>query len=370
MKALVLGSKWNSDYVIYALRCFSDEILSHCSKRGTTVANLDTQRFFAFEIPEAPVDEQNRIVANLDSLLGHSKNARDELCHIPKLVERYKLAVLAAAFRGDLTASWRLLNGASKSAASMVARTNAPPQPRGGRKASDAVIPGIAALSVNHPGTTPPPGWAWVALNRIARQETGHTPSRSHPEWWNGDIPWIGIKDANVHHGGIIYDTLQHTNRDGLANSSARLLPAGTVCLSRTASVGYVVIMGRDMATSQDFVTWTCTEAIKPKFLMYALMAEGNEIRRFGRGSTHTTIYFPEVRALHICLPSTEEQDEIVRRVEAAYQHINGLLAEGQRAIDLFDRLEQAILSKAFRGELLYQDTSFSSLATTAVEGE
>jgi type I restriction enzyme, S subunit len=93
-------------------------------------------------------------------------------------------------------------------------------------------------------------GWSWVSLRRIARQETGHTPSRSHPEYWGGDIPWIGIRDAGDHHGRIMQNTLQTVTEEGLANSSARLLPEGTVCLSRTASVGYVTIMGRPMATS------------------------------------------------------------------------------------------------------------------------
>src|SRR5438874_10867961 len=95
-----------------------------------------------------------------------------------------------------------------------------------------------------------PPGWEWVRLQDVARLETGHTPSREHPEYWDGDIPWIGIKDATGSHGRTILDTFQHTNQLGIDNSSARLLPARTVCLSRTASVGYVVVMGRPMATS------------------------------------------------------------------------------------------------------------------------
>jgi type I restriction enzyme, S subunit len=48
--------------------------------------------------------------------------------------------------------------------------------------------------------------------------------------------------------------------------------------------VGYVTIMGRPMATSQDFATWTCTPALVPKYLMFALMAEGENIREFGEG--------------------------------------------------------------------------------------
>ncbi|UTG97461.1 restriction endonuclease subunit S [Sinorhizobium meliloti] len=193
-------------------------------------------------------------------------------------------------------------------------------------------------------------------MSRIARQETGHTPSRSHPEWWDGDIPWIGIKDAGAHHGRIIEETIQTTNEEGLANSAARLLPAGTVCLSRTASVGYVTIMGKPMATSQDFVTWTCTEALVPKFLMYALMAEGDDIREFGKGTTHTTIYFPEVRAMQICLAPLEEQHEIARRIEAAFAKIDRLAKEAKRALELVGRLDEAILAKAFRGELVPQD--------------
>jgi len=55
----------------------------------------------------------------------------------------------------------------------------------------------------------------------------------------------------------------------------ARLLPKGTVCLSRTASVGYVLQMGKPMTTSQDFVNWVCSDALNPEFLMFAIMAEG-----------------------------------------------------------------------------------------------
>ena len=114
--------------------------------------------------------------------------------------------------------------------------------------------------------------------------------------------------------------------------------------------------MGKPMATSQDFVTWTFTEALVPKFLMYALMAEGEDIREFGKGTTHTTIYFPEVRAMQICLAPLEEQHEIIRRIESAFARIDRLAKEAKRAMELVGRLDEAILAKAFRGELVPQD--------------
>jgi type I restriction enzyme S subunit len=119
----------------------------------------------------------------------------------------------------------------------------------GGRAATEGVIPGRWALSVARPPTPAPREWTWVPLTDVARLESGYTPSRKKPEYWDGDIPWIGIRAATANHGRVLMDTEQHTNALGIENSSARLLPKHTVCLSRTASVGYVVVTGRPMAT-------------------------------------------------------------------------------------------------------------------------
>jgi type I restriction enzyme S subunit len=238
----------------------------------------------------------------------------------------------------------------------LVARTAQPKQGRGGREATASARDGRAALSVNRSARMLPTGWAWTPLLRIARQETGHTPSRGVASYWDGGVPWIGIRDAGSHHGRVINETVQTISEAGLANSSARLLPTGTVCLSRTASVGYVTIMGREMATSQDFATWTCTPALEPKYLMFALMAEGEDIRDFGEGSTHTTIYFPAIRALNVALAPLPEQLEIIRIIESGLAEIDRLVAEAAAARRLLDRLDQATLSKAFRGQLVPQD--------------
>lgn len=182
----------------------------------------------------------------------------------------------------------------------------------GGKKATTGHIQGDYALSVGMPSTPAPDGWKWTKLTDVARLETGHTPARKHPEYWDGDIPWIGIRDATANHGRTIPDTNQHTNELGINNSSARVLPTNTVCLSRTASVGYVVVMGRPMATSQDFVNWVCDDDLLDyRFLKYVLLSENRSFLRFASGTTHQTIYFPEVKAFHICLPRIEEQRAI-----------------------------------------------------------
>lgn len=321
-----------------------------------TVKHLSSKTLKETPIPLPPLPEQRRIVAKLDRLSARTKAARAHLARVQSLATRAKQATLTAAFRGELTTGWRKAHPDVEPVQDLLERTPEPEQSRGGRNATDDIVEGVGGIAVNDPGTALPEGWSWVRLRRIARQETGHTPSRSHPEWWGGDVSWIGIKDANAHHGRVIHETLQTINDDGLANSSARLLPAMTVCLSRTASVGYVTVMGKPMATSQDFATWSCTDALEPFYLMYALMSEGDDIRRFGEGSTHTTIYFPEIRAFHIKLAPVDEQKEIVRRIEAAFARIDRMVEDATRAAHLLDRLDQRLLAKAFRGELVPQD--------------
>jgi type I restriction enzyme S subunit len=67
------------------------------------------------------------------------------------------------------------------------------------------------------------------------------------------------------------------------------------------------------MATSQDFVNWVCSDRIDYNFLKYVLLAEHDAFLRFASGTTHQTIYFPEVKAFHVCLPPRDEQRDIAR---------------------------------------------------------
>ncbi|MDP3208138.1 MAG: restriction endonuclease subunit S [Rhodoglobus sp.] len=213
-------------------------------------------------------------------------------------------------------------------------------------------IQGRNALCIGEPQKPAPKHWQWVKLDEIARLESGHTPSRLHSEYWDGDIAWVGIKDARLSHGGTIKDTIQKVTQLGIANSSARLLPADTVCLSRTASVGYVVVLGREMSTSQDFVNWVCSPALDPRFLQYLFVAEGDDILRFGKGSTHTTIYFEAAEQFRVCIPAINEQRRIVAKLD-------DMLARSKRAKEelaaipaLLERYRQSVLAAAFRGDL------------------
>src|SRR5262249_45475655 len=155
--------------------------------------------------------------------------------------------------------------------------------------------------------------WRWSKLGELARLESGHTPSRSRPDWWGGNVSWLSLTEIRGLDGRWVEETRLKTNENGIANSAARVLPRGTVCLSRTASVGFVAIMGRPMATSQDFANWVCTDALDPEFLMYALIRSRDFLRSIASGATHKTIYFPTLESFHVLHPDVEQQKDIVR---------------------------------------------------------
>ena len=109
------------------------------------------------------------------------------------------------------------------------------------------------------------------------------------------------------------------------------------------------------MATSQDFVNWVCSDSIVPKFLMYAFIAEGDQLRSFGQGTTHTTIYYPEVKALHVCLPVLEEQRRIVALLEELVSRLDAGVAALRHAKAQLQRYRQSVLNAAVTGELTKQ---------------
>lgn len=180
--------------------------------------------------------------------------------------------------------------------------------------------------------------WPTVPIRYIARLGTGHTPSRNHPEYW-GDctIPWITLADIWQLRDGTrdtVTETAEKISRLGLANSAAVLHPAGTVVLSRTASVGFSAIMGRDMATTQHFATWTCGQKLEPRYLLHSLRAMAPDFDRVADGATHKTIYMPDIEQLRIPLPPVGEQRRIADFLDAEAARIDRFISRriAQRA--------------------------------------
>lgn len=162
-----------------------------------------------------------------------------------------------------------------------------------------------------------PADWNLVALTKVAKLESGHTPSRDKADYWGGEIPWLSLADTDALDLLEVDQTSQCVTPKGIDNSSARILPKDTVVFSRTATVGKSSRMKRPMATSQDFANWVCGPTLSPAYLVQVFRHMKREWDRLQEGSTHQTIYMPVFKKLQILLPSIAEQQKIADVGEA-----------------------------------------------------
>jgi len=286
---------------------------------STTVKHLSSSDILTERLPLPPIAEQHRIADFLDAETSRI-DALVAIQHQTKtiLLERRAAKVFRAVTGGDAT----------------------------GRKESE--LSWVDSL---------PMEWKGVKLGHFARMGSGHTPSRSHPEWWEDcTIPWITtgevsqVRDDRLE---VLTETRECISEIGMANSAAELHPKGTVVLCRTASAGYSAVMGEDMATSQDFATWTCGPQLDPFFLLWCLRAMRSDLLgRLAMGSTHKTIYMPDLQALRVPLPPLGEQGQIVESIHASNAAIDVAIDTIDRQIALLAERRQALITAAVTGQI------------------
>jgi type I restriction enzyme, S subunit len=192
---------------------------------------------------------------------------------------------------------------------------------------------------------TAPSGWEWRSLGEVAQLRSGHTPSRREEDYWiGGDVLWLSLKDIKGLQGRYVLDTENKPTQKGIDNTSAPILPKGTVAFCRTASVGKVVILGRDMATSQDFANWVCGRELLPEYLYEALRASGGQFNKEKQGSTHKTIYMPTLERFRVLLPPLPEQ----RRIADILDKADAIGRKRKEAIALTEELLRSVFLEMF----------------------
>ena len=287
--------------------------------RSNTQDNLNAEQVGNFPFPTFPVSAQQAIADYLDT----------ETARIDALIaKKQRMIELHAYQREVLTAAG--VTGAD-----------------GARERRASGVPWITEI---------PALWRTAKLTLVATLGSGHTPSRSHPEWWvNCTIPWVTTGEvAAMRTDRLEYvsETREKISAVGMANSAATLHPAGTVVLCRTASAGYSAIMASDMATSQDFATWTCGPLLRPRYLLLCLRAMRSDLLgRLAMGSTHKTIYMPDIESLRIPLPPVEEQDEIAESTWQKLSQIDAIVDKLTAQIKLLSEHRQALITAAVTGE-------------------
>lgn len=309
---------------------FRQLLCSEVTGVGGSLTRAQPKKVAVYPVRFPSENEQARIANKLDELLAQVDTIKARVDAIPAILKRFRQSVLAAAVSGKLTEEFR---------------------------GSQSICAGQSPVTIGRESEEVPEGWEWKKISDLAELESGHTPRKSVPEYWEGgDVYWISLQDIRAAHGTIIEDTKFKPTMLGIENSSARLLPEGTVCFSRDISVGFTTIMGKSMSTTQHFANWVCGEGLVNKYLMYALMAAKDHLTVSGQGSTVKTIYMPALKEFFLLTPSVDEQHRIVSEIERYYSFVKQLEVRISDAQTRVYNLAQSTLAKAFRGELVSQD--------------
>ena len=116
-----------------------------------------------------------------------------------------------------------------------------------------------------------PKSWQLAAMKELGQIISGGTPSTKRPEYWGGDIVWITPADLSGYNGKYIAEGKKNITNEGLTNSSARLMPAGTLLFSSRAPIGYVAISSNPLSSNQGFKNLVPSAELSRDFLYYYL---------------------------------------------------------------------------------------------------
>ncbi|MCA1919775.1 MAG: restriction endonuclease subunit S [Flavobacterium piscis] len=320
-KRIRFSSQTNKNYIFQYLNYFwyigGTETLQ---TQTTGLKNLVFNDYISIPIPLPPLNEQKRIAEKLDAILPKVKSARDRLEKIPAILKKFRQSVLAAACSGKLTEDWR----------------------EGKLIIVEKVIKFKESIE--------------SMMNGIYKQEKYYSEKGI-----------ACLRMYNISDKGIIFKNLK---RIILSEDEIRKfeLLEGDIIINRVNSRELVgksaVIEKKDLNEKLVFESKNIRIRINKniansKFINYCLInAKNNGF--FWINSKQTagmaTISQPQILELDFNIPPLEEQQEIVRRVEKLFALADSIEEKYKKAHERLEKLEQAILAKAFRGELVEPD--------------
>lgn len=311
-KSFVFPQDIDNGFAYYQLRYITPEAEARAT--GTTFKELSGSAAAKLPFLVAPKEEQRRIADKLDTTLARIDALNDRLARITPLLKRFRQSVLAAATSGRLTEDWRANSQAENE-------------------------------------------WRSVSLKEVASDFSYGSSAKSAK---TGKVPVLRM--GNIQEGALDWTDLVYTS-DPEEIKKYKLVK-GDVLFNRTNSpelVGKTAIyQGEQEAIYAGYlIRVKCSEKLIPEYLNYCL---GSPMGRDycwqvkSDGVSQSNINAKKLAAFEFLLPPTDEQTEIVRRVEILFAFADRLEARLQSAQTAAERLTPALLAKAFRGELVPQD--------------
>lgn len=341
--------------------------------RSTAVPGINREDLYRLSIPLPPLNEQQRIVAKIEALFGQSRTARQALDRIPPLLKKFRQSVLAAAFRGDLTRDWREQNPDVEPASELLDRIRAE---RRLKWEEDLRARGKDPRKTKYEEPNPvdigelpklPEQWVWTNVGRLATPEP----------YALVDGPFgSNLKTADYAEKGVRVIRLQNIgesefkDRDYAFISRAkfetlqkhRICPGDLIFATLGDPVARVCRFPVDHPVAlvkADCIRFKVDAACaKSLYVMWALNTVDAHKRAeaAAHGIGRLRVNLNEIKQLPVPLAPPLEQRQIVAIIKDFFHQADAIEAAVEVARRRAEKLEQSILARAFRGELVPQD--------------
>ena len=344
---------------------------------GSATPHLFQKDIKNFVLSIAPLAEQRRIVAKIEVLQERSRRAREALAEVGPLLEQFRQSVLAAAFRGDLTADWRTAHPDVEPASELLHRILT----ERSRRWEQAELAKYEAKGQkpprewkdNYKEPEPvddtglpelPEGWVWSNFDEVSLIDGGLTKHEAKRSKATTFVPLISV--AAVQRGYI--DSTQ-VSKIGLLptdGNKGKLEKDDLLIVEGNGSLEHI---GRaalwdgsiDNSRHQNHLIRVRPVLLDPRFALYWLGSPRGRTNLVSQATSAAGLYnlsLGKVGRVYIPIPPLDEQTEIIKQLDAARTVLQSVFSLQRMTVIDLDQLNQAILAKAFRGELVPQDSS------------
>jgi type I restriction enzyme S subunit len=333
-----------SGYLFYFLSQREVVEFANHNSSGVQLPRISFKELGTLGFPLPPLAEQHRIVAAVERALAKVNAARDRLARVPATLKRFRQAVLAAACSGRLTADWREGN------------PNLDASPDYVNYLADVVIDSKAEETEGREAITEevPPSWKAPRIEELFRviDYRGKNPKKS-------DSGKRLITAKNIRDGFLIDEPVEFVSDAVYKRWMTRGFPkkGDIFFVTEGHTMGFTALNDRqdEIALAQRTLTLQPFSRLDTRLFLYFIMSQPFQrlVMMNASGSAAVGIKGARFRDLPIPFPPLPEQHEIVRRMSALFALADRIEAKVAAAKKKADGLTQAVLAKAFRGELV-----------------
>jgi len=191
-----------------------------------------------------------------------------------------------------------------------------------------------------------PSHWILKRMPDVVKWGSGGTPKATNKAYYDGGtIPWLIIGDLN---DGIVTDSSTKITEQGLENSSAKMIPVGTLLVAMYGSIGKLGITGIECCTNQAIAFAKEMHGVTLKFMYYYMKRMKSELIARGKGGTQKNISQTVLNSLYVPVPPLNEQQQIVSHIEELFSSLDNAVETLQKTKEQLEVYRQAVLKEAF----------------------